>query len=311
MSPLLGRKYLYNISYAQTFLILIFWTSDVDQNIKVFTSWLQFSKLDFGYLFYSGFNSILGCTLDSAKIANLQFGCQSTVLNYFWVLVFFAFMIITYKILIAFKHKLELINLLANFINNTFPSSLIMWIFIHLYYQLELINIISLDIMMMRSHPLASGMSLIIAIWMIIYFSFKHQLFSKSLLESIDAENGLSFALLSLIKYSFASSLFVSEDYVTQFVCAILHLWWCIIILYIQIKTDQTSLKIKALQRFNKIIKTSFNLMLSVVVFFFKLFMSGADQRLLVFIATWSFVLWLITELMSDITEIVASKFFK
>ena len=311
MSPLLGRKYLYNISYAQAFLILIFWTSGVDQNIKVFASWFQFSKFDFGYLFYSGFNSIFRCTIDSTKMTNLQFGCQSTVLNYFWDLVFFAFVIIIYKILNAFKHKLELINLLVNFINNKFPSSLIMWIFIHLFYQLELINIIALDLMMMKSHPLASGVSLIIAIWIIVYFCIKHKLFSKSLLESIDAENGLSFTLLSLIKYSFASSLFVGEDYVTQVVCAILYLWWCLIILQIQIKTDQTSLKIKALQRFSKIIKTSFNLMLSVIVFFYKLFMAGADQRLLVLIATWSFVLWLITELMSDITEIVASKFFK
>ena len=186
-----------------------------------------------------------------------------------------------------------------------------MWIFIHLYYQLELINIIALDLMMMKNHPLVSGVSIIIAIWIIIYFGIKHKLFSKSLLENIDAENGLSFTLLSLIKYSFASSLFVGEDYVTKIACGILYLWWCLIILQIQIKTDQTSLKIKALQRFSKIIKTSFNLMLSVIVFFYKIFMAGADQRLLVLIATWSFVLWLITELMSDITEIVASKFFK
>ena len=91
MTPLLGRKYLYNLSYAQAFLILIFWTNEVDQNLEVFASWFQFSKLDFGYLFYSGLNSIFRCSIESTKMANLQFGCQSTVLNYFWVLVFFCF----------------------------------------------------------------------------------------------------------------------------------------------------------------------------------------------------------------------------
>ena len=83
MSLLFGRKYLLILSNAQAFLILVFWTNDVDENLKAFASWIQFSKLDFGYLYYSELNLVFKCTTESTKMANLQFGCHSTVSNYF------------------------------------------------------------------------------------------------------------------------------------------------------------------------------------------------------------------------------------
>ena len=140
-SLLFGRKYLLNLSYAQTFLILVFWTPGVSKDLEVFVSWLQFSKLDLGYLYYSGLGSVFNCVTESIKMANLQFGCQSFVLNYFWVLTIFIVLFGIYRLLDAVGREITIIRWIVNQINNRFPSSLTMWVFIHLFYRLMLINI--------------------------------------------------------------------------------------------------------------------------------------------------------------------------
>ena len=311
LSLIFGKKYLYNLSYAQSLLILIFWTNDVDQNMKEFASWLQFSKLDFGYLYYSGLNSTFNCISESTKMANLQFGCQSTVLNYFWVLLFFALSIIIYRLLDAFRHKIELISSMLVFIDNKFTSSLIVWMLIHIYYKLALINIIALDAEMMSNHALTSGVSIVIVVWVIVYFCLKHQLFSKIFIEGIDEDNSLSFTLTSAVQYSFLSCLFISESVLGKVIWAILYLWSSFINLLNQSKLDQKSLKMKTFQRFSNIIKMSFNLLIWLTVCFYKLSLNGADHRPLVLMTTWSLVLWFAVEFVSDLAEIVTKKILK
>ena len=310
-SLLFGRKYLLNLSYAQTFLILVFWTPGVSKDLEVFASWFQFSKLDLGYLYYSGLGSVFNCVTESTKMANLQFGCQSFVLNYFWVLAIFIVIVGIYRLLDAVVHKITIVGFIMNQINNRFPGSLIVWVFIHLFYRLMLINIITLDLVMMRYHAFISCVSIVTTIWIAVYFCRKWQLFSIDFLESIDIKNNLSFTIISFIEYSFLSILFISESITVQVVSAILYLWWDIIILIQQIRTQQDSMKTTALQRFSTIIKTSYNFILSIVVFVYKLFMFGVNQKLLVLLATWSFVLWFFIELLSDLTDILIAKIFR
>ena len=311
MSLKFGRRYLYNLSYAQSFLILIFWTNEVDQNMKEFASWLQFSKLDFGYLYYSGLSSTFNCVSESTKMANLQFGWHSTVLNYLWVLLLFALSIIIYRLLNAFRHKIELINLLLTFVDNKFTSSLIVWMLMHFYYKLVLVNIIALDAELMSNHVLTSGVSIVIVVWVIVYICLKHQLFSKIFIEGIDEENSLSFTLISVIQYSFLSCLFISESVLGQVIWATLYLWWWFINILNQSKLDQTSLKSRTFQRFSNIIKMSFNLVFWITVLYYKIFLSNADHRPLVLMTTWSFVLWFAVEFVNDLAEIVTKKLLK
>ena len=235
MSLLFGRKYLLNLSNAQTFLILVFWTNDVNENLKAFTSWLEFSKLDFGYLYYSGLNSVFRCTTESTKMANLQFGCHSTILNYFWILVLIFVIATIYKLLDIAKHKVQIVNKIVSLVHLLFPNTLIAWVLIHLYYKLILINIVSLDLMMIRNHTLMSIISIVILVSMILYFGFKHKLFSKMFVENIERNDSLSFTLTSLIKYTFLSWLLTSESTVAQTVWGILYLWWELKILVQQI----------------------------------------------------------------------------
>ena len=305
-----GRKYLLNLSYAQTFLILVFWTSGVSKDLEVFASWFQLSKLDLGYLYDSGLGLVFDCATESTKMANLQFGWQSFVLNYFWVLTIFIFIVGIYKLLDAVGREITIISWIVNIINNIFPSSLIMWVFIHLFYRLMLINIITLDLVMMRSHLFISCVSITITIWIVVYFCRKWQLFSIDFLESIDRKNNLSFTIISFIEYSFLSILFINESIIAQVVSAILYLWWEIIIIIQQMRIDKASTKALALQRFSTIIKTSYNFILSIVVLIYKLFMFRANQRLMVLLATWSFILWLAIELLSDLTNILIEKIY-
>ena len=200
-SLLFRRKYLLNLSYAQTFLILVFWTPGVSKDLEVFASWLQFSKLDLGYLYYSGLGLVFDCTTESTKMADLQFGCQSFVLNYFWVLAIFIVIVGIYKLLDTVGREITIIIWIVNIINNRFPSSLIMWAFIHLFYRLMLINIITLDLVMMRSHLFISCVSISITIWIVVYFCRKWQLFSLDFLESIDRKNNLPFTIISFIEH--------------------------------------------------------------------------------------------------------------
>ena len=241
MSLLFGRKYLLNLSNAQAFLILVFWTNDVDESLKAFASWLQFSKLDFGYLYYSGLNSVFMWTTESTKMANLQFGCHSTVLNYLWILMLIALIVTICKLLNIGKHKIQIVNRIISSVQYLFPSSLIAWVSIHLYYKLILINIVSLDLMMIRNHVLVSVTSIVILVSMIVYFGFKHKLFSKMFVESIDINNSLSFTLTSLIKYTFLGWLLISESTVSQVVWAILYLLWELKILVQQINSQNSN----------------------------------------------------------------------
>ena len=286
MSLKFGIRYLYNFTNAQSFLILIFWTNDVDQNMKEFASWLQFSKLDFWYLYYSGLSSMFNCVSESTKMANLQFGWHSTVLNYLWVLLLFTLSIIIYRLLNAFRHKIELINSLLTFVDNKFTSSLIVWMLIHFYYKLVLVNIIALDAELMSNHVLTSGVSIVIGVWVIVYLCLKHQLFSKIFIEGIDEENSLSSTLISVIQYSFLSCLFISESVQGQVIWATLYLWWWFINLLNQSKLDQTSSKSRTFQRFSNIIKMSFNLVFWITVLYYKIFLSNADYRPLVLMTT-------------------------
>ena len=212
-SLLFGRKYLLNLSYAQTFLILVFWTTGVSKDLEVFASWLQFSKLDLGYLYYSGLGLVFNWVTESTKMVKLQFGCQSFVLNYFWVLAIFTVIIGIYRMLNVVGHKITIVGIIMNQINNRFPSSLIVWVFIHLFYRLMLINIITLDLVMMRNHVFISFVSIVITIWMAVYFCRKWQLFSIEFLESIDRKNNLSFTIISFIEYSFLSILFINKKF--------------------------------------------------------------------------------------------------
>ena len=58
----------------------------------------------------------------------------------------------------------NLINSLLTFVDNKFTSSLIVWMLIHFYYKLVLVNIIALDAELMSNHVLTSGVSIVIGV---------------------------------------------------------------------------------------------------------------------------------------------------
>ena len=121
-----------------------------------------------------------------------------------------------YKLLDIAKHKVQIIVWIVNLVHRLLPSSLIVWMSFHLYYKLILINIVSLDLIMIRNHALISVVSIVILISTVMYFGFKHNFFSKMFIVSIDRKNNLSYTLTSLIKYTFLGWLLTSESTVAQ-----------------------------------------------------------------------------------------------
>ena len=81
---IIGIKSLYLIEYSHT--ITIFIASSSDQGLIKLISWFQIFKFDLGFLDILHIRDFLFWNIESTEMANIQFYCQSTILNYFYLL---------------------------------------------------------------------------------------------------------------------------------------------------------------------------------------------------------------------------------
>ena len=138
MGFMFGRRYLILLSFAQSILVFIYSIDVYDLSLIYFTSWFQFAKLDLGLLYLSGFDSVIKCEVENTKMMNLQFRWHSTVYNYIWVLLLAAISLLIYQVIKLIKESSFIAQFIWNQIKKRIPSWFIIWIVLHLFYQLIL-----------------------------------------------------------------------------------------------------------------------------------------------------------------------------
>ena len=205
-------RFLYLFQFAQTIILYVHCSPNVDQNLVNFTSWFQFVKFDFRFMTIKKLMTLLNWTIVSDRMASIQFYWQATILNYFNLIVLLtAFILCVYFVKMLAKKFKVLINL-NNYIQDKIDSSKIAWMFIHLLQPMFIINLIG-DINNLIRYPLHCLASLMIFAWILIYLILKKaSIFTAAFLAKIDQVNPLKFTVLTIIKSVILSVMFFIES---------------------------------------------------------------------------------------------------
>ena len=154
---IIGIRSLYMIEYSHT--ITIFIASSSNQGLIKLISWLQIFKFDFGFLDPLHIRDFLFWNIESTEMANIQFYCQSTILNYFYLL-FIIFLTVLFMILLKVaSNKFRRADKIYIWIVGKIDRQKIFWALIYLYLPFIWVNILS-DIINFYNHTLYSLISL-------------------------------------------------------------------------------------------------------------------------------------------------------
>ena len=132
-----------SIEFAHTIIIFAVSLSNQNKNLMRLITWMQIFKLDFGFIDYFNIREMLFCKLGADKMAELQFYCQSTVLNYFMLLIIIlSFLWIVFTLKFG-SQRLNCASKWCNFIISKLKIQHIAWISIHVFWPFLWINLIS------------------------------------------------------------------------------------------------------------------------------------------------------------------------
>ena len=298
MGFMFGRRYLILLSFAQTILVFVYSIEVNDLSLISFTSWFQFAKLDLRFLHLSGFDSMIKCEIDSAKMMSLQFRWHSTVYNYFWILLLAAIILLIYQIIKLLKENSIIIKFIRNKIEQKWPAWFIIWIILHLFYQLILINIIKIDLLSLSNHTAISIFSIILFSLIAIYlWILKYNLFSLKSVKEIDPDNHFVYTICSVIRYTSSAFLFSSDNSFGRG----LFLWiWMVCdftIVLNQISYGQPKIGQIVISKYNRILKHTFFYVVLWMIIYFAAFMRSNSQKLLIISITSYFVFSFIIEI--------------
>ena len=138
----LGVRAFYSYEFAQTLIIFIFSASNPNFDLVNFASWFQFTKFDFGILNKFDVMMFIKCSFEPSKMTSIQFYCQTTILNYFNLILF----LILYLLIILLLNYVSqnegwISKIYKALIANTSTQSTA-WIFVHVVLPFFLINIV-------------------------------------------------------------------------------------------------------------------------------------------------------------------------
>ena len=189
-----------SIEFAHTIIILVVSSSKQNTNLMRLITWMQIFKFDFGFIDYFNIRQMLFCKLGTDKMAELQFYCQSTVLNYFMLLVIIlAFLWIVFALKFA-SRRLNFVSKWYKFIISKLKIQSIAWISIHIFWPFLWINLIS-DAINSSNHLGLSLLSfLFFAVCVIILMIKLPSVFTLTFVKSIDHNDSSLLTLLTILK---------------------------------------------------------------------------------------------------------------
>ena len=139
----IGIKSLYSIEFAHTLIIFVVSLSVQNKGLMMLITWIQIFKFDLGFIDYFNIRKLLFCKPGTNKMADLQFYCQSTILNY---LVLIIVVLVSAWIVAILKYtslRIKFALKLYQRIIGKIKVIAISWILIHIFCPFLLINLIS------------------------------------------------------------------------------------------------------------------------------------------------------------------------
>ena len=122
---------LQSLEFAQTLIIFIL-NTNTNQGMIQFWSWFQVSKLDLSFLNIAQINKLLSWEF-SQKLNKVQFYCQTTILNYLYLIVIVVILFVLFKSIKLLSKISLLLQLFWSKIEVKIKKERIVWIFLHLY----------------------------------------------------------------------------------------------------------------------------------------------------------------------------------
>ena len=213
-----------SIEFAYTIIILVVSSSKQNTNLMRLITWMQIFKFDFGFIDYFNIRQMLFCKLGTDKMAELQFYCQSTVLNYFMLLVIIlAFLWIVFALKFA-SRRLNFVSKWYKFIISKLKTQSIAWISIHIFWPFLWINLIS-DALNSSSHLRLSLLSFLLFVVCVIILMIKlPSVFTLLFVKSIGHNDSAFFTLLTMFKSICHALLFTFESHSVQVVVLLVEL---------------------------------------------------------------------------------------
>ena len=138
---IIGIRSLYLIEYSHT--VIIFIASSSNQGLIKLISWFQIFKFDFGFLDRLYMRYFLFWNIESTDMANIQFYCQSTILNYFYLLFIIFLTVLFLMLLKVASNKFRTANKIYLCIFNKIDKQKICWILIYLFLSFIWVNLLS------------------------------------------------------------------------------------------------------------------------------------------------------------------------
>ena len=111
------------ISYSQTILIFLCSDENLNQNILSYISWIQWTKLNFGFIYSQTFQNILNCQAESVRFINARMYWQRSIQNYLIIFALILFILSMLFILKKFFINYDLICIILRKLSYIFLSS--------------------------------------------------------------------------------------------------------------------------------------------------------------------------------------------
>ena len=139
----IGIKSLYTIEFSHTIIIFVVSLSSKNMNLMKLISFFQIFKFDFGFIDYFNIRKMLFCKPGSDKMVDLNLYCQSTILNYFMLIII---ILISFWTAVALKYASQKLKYALNFyqlISSKIDKQNIAWLVIHIFLPFLWINLAS------------------------------------------------------------------------------------------------------------------------------------------------------------------------
>ena len=197
LSFVLGRNLLNSIINIQLIIVFVFCFNQVDDQLQELLNNILFIKLDFGFIHKLTFdNKFIWCKGGSEKMVELQFYCQSTAQNYFFLLVSSLFVFIWWKVINHFgklrnfiaDRYIKIINAIKIFRKNKPQpkekrlNRILEWIFINIISLFAAISMIN-DIFNIADNIISSSLSLVlISVFLVYLYRTKFEILNPKFL---------------------------------------------------------------------------------------------------------------------------------
>lgn len=196
-----GKSLLEPILHAQSLIIIVCSTS-ISQNWRVYLSWIQYFKLDLGFITQNYFTYINLWQFSSDRMAETHLYCNEAVINYRTVLIIYVWSLVLKPLIELCKCRVAAIF--------TPSTETMLWILLNLMCPFIIINLV-IDLSELLSHQIASFLNLLLVVRIVYFVIMQRKLLLPSTIASLSSGSTGLAVFLILISRALLVVLFLSN----------------------------------------------------------------------------------------------------